>query len=160
MIYEDGLQAGWSSGALGSVLIDEQSSKHILAGDFALGVVYNSSFGRFYLRTDTPLSVEDIDQVHMALYAPNRSFKVSLLSENFQSTVASVDMSATGSDWTSVEIDLSSASVEEAISYVMVEFTDNLAGTLYIDNVYITDEAGSGTDGSGSNNIYLPYVSR
>ena len=94
----------------------------------------------------TPQNVSTKGNLHLDFFSPDiTSVKVSIISpgkENF------VTKTVTPGSWNAIDIDMALFTVPDKSAIIQIKLEPNVAGTLYVDNIYFSGTATAGGGGS------------
>ena len=94
----------------------------------------------------TPQTVSTKGNLHLDFFSPDiTSVKVSIISpgkENF------VTKTVTPGSWNAIDIDMALFTVPDKSAIIQIKLEPNVAGTLYVDNIYFSGTAAAGGAGS------------
>ena len=109
------------------------------------------AFGALYQGIDwssSPQNVSGKTRLHLDFFSPDvTSVKVSIISAGKENAVT---RSVTPGSWNAVDIDLAEYTVPDKTAIIQIKLEPNVAGTLYVDNIYFHGTAGGGTTSCGT----------
>ena len=96
----------------------------------------------------TPQDVSTKTNLHLDFFSPDiTSVKVSIISAGKENAVTKT---VTPGSWNSIDIDLALYTVPVKSAIIQIKLEPNVAGTLYVDNIYFSGAAGGGGGGCGT----------
>jgi polyisoprenoid-binding protein YceI len=122
-------------------------SEVTIAGNKSLRYV----FGALYQGIDwagSPQNVSSKTTLHLDFFSPDiTSVKVSLISAGKENAVT---RAITPGSWNAIDIDLAEYTVPDKTAIIQIKLEPNVAGTLYVDNIYFHGTAGGGSTSCGT----------
>jgi hypothetical protein len=122
-------------------------SEVTVAGNKSLKYV----FGALYQGIDwagSPQNVSSKTTLHLDFFSPDiTSVKVSIISAGKENAVT---RAITPGNWNSIDIDLSEYTVPDKTAIIQIKLEPNVAGTLFVDNIYFHGSAGGGSTACGT----------
>ncbi len=120
-----------------------------LAGNKSLKYVFGGT--ALYQGIDwssTPQDVSGKTTLHLDFFSPDiTSVKVSIISAGKENAVT---RAVTAGSWNAIDIDLALYTVPDKTAIIQIKLEPNVAGTLYVDNIYFHGSAGGGGGGCGT----------
>ncbi len=124
-------------------------SEPTLAGNKSLKYVFGGT--ALYQGIDwssTPQDVSGKTTLHLDFFSPDiTSVKVSIISAGKENAVT---RAVTAGSWNAIDIDLALYTVPDKTAIIQIKLEPNVAGTLYVDNIYFHGSAGGGGGGCGT----------
>ncbi|MBA4176135.1 MAG: hypothetical protein C0505_06200 [Leptothrix sp. (in: Bacteria)] len=125
-------------------------SEPTIAGNKSLKYVFGGS--ALYQGIDwsgTPQDVSGKATLHLDFFSPDiTSVKVSIVSGGAKENA--VTKAVTPGNWNGIDIDLAQYTVPDKTAIIQIKLEPNVAGTLYVDNIYFGNAAGGGGGGTGA----------
>jgi hypothetical protein len=122
-------------------------SEVTIAGNKSLRYV----FGALYQGIDwagSPQNVSSKTKLHLDFFSPDiTSVKVSIISAGKENAVT---RAITPGSWNAIDIDLAEYTVPDKTAIIQIKLEPNVAGTLYVDNIYFHGTAGGGSTSCGT----------
>jgi Bacterial Ig-like domain len=123
------------------------SSEVTIAGNKSL----KYTFGALYQGIDWSGSPQDVSgkaTLHLDMFSSTiSSVKVSIISAGKENAVT---RTVTPGSWNAIDIDLALYTVPDKTAIIQIKIEPNVAGTLYVDNIYFHGSAGGGTTSCGT----------
>ncbi len=125
------------------------SSEPTIAGNKSLKYVFGGT--ALYEGIDWSANAVDVSgktTLHLDFWSADiASVKVSIISAGQENAVT---RAVTPGSWNSVDIDLALYTVPNKTAIIQIKLEPNVAGTLYVDNIYFSGTAGGGSVACGS----------
>jgi Bacterial Ig-like domain len=125
------------------------ASEPTIAGNKSLKYVFGGT--ALYQGIDwsaNPVNVSTKTTLHLDFWSADiSSVKVSIISAGKENAVTKP---VTASGWNSIDIDLAEYTVPDKTAIIQIKLEPNVAGTLYVDNIYFHGTAGGGSVACGT----------
>ena len=109
------------------------------------------TFGALYQGIDWSASPQDVSgktRLHLDFFSGGiSSVKVSIISAGKENAVT---RTVTPGSWNAIDIDLAEYTVPDKTAIIQIKLEPNVAGTLYVDNIYFHGTAGGGSVSCGT----------
>ena len=142
MIYSDAASVAGLDTARTGARPAVVASEVTIAGNKSLKYV----FGALYQGIDwsgSPQNVSTKTTLHLDFFSADiTSVKVSIISDGKENAVTKA---VTAGSWNAIDIDLAQYTVPDKTAIIQIKLEPNVAGTLYVDNIYFHGTAGGGS---------------